>query len=317
MLTTALLVSGLGLLFLGGDALVRGSAALALRFGLTPLFVGLTIVSFGTSSPELAVSISASLSGQVGVAVGNVVGSNIANIGLILGVGALLTPIKAKSKLVLLDVPIMVACSFLVAALLDDSRLAWREGLLLLGGLVAYTGFSLRLARREKTEIQREFEGALPPESATLARQIFLILMGIGGLVLGGRAFVDGGVRLAYALDVSPAVIALTVVALGTSLPELATSAVAAVKGHPDIAVGNAIGSNLFNLLGILGISSIVHPLGLGEVQGEDLGAMIGISVLLLLVIRTKFDLNRWEGGLLVASYVGYLAWLLSRASGA
>ena len=317
MLTTALLVSGLGLLFLGGEALVRGSAALALRFGLAPLFVGLTIVSFGTSSPELAVSISASVAGQVGVAIGNVVGSNIANIGLILGVSALLKPIKAKSKLVLWDVPILIAVSFLVAALLDDSWLAWREGLLLLGGLIAYTGFGLHLARREKKEIQREFEGALPPGTATLAKQIALILMGTGALVLGGRAFVDGGVRMAHAFDVSPAVIGLTVVALGTSLPELVTSVVAAIKGHPDIAVGNAIGSSLFNLLGILGIASIVHPLGLGEVQAEDLGAMIGVAVLLLILIRTRFDLNRWEGGLLVASYIGYLAWLFSRVAGA
>ncbi|MEJ2334599.1 MAG: sodium:calcium antiporter [Gemmatimonadales bacterium] len=232
MLTTALLISGLGLLFLGGEALVRGSAALALRFGLAPLFVGLTIVSFGTSSPELAVSVSASLAGQVGVAVGNVVGSNIANIGLILGVAALLRPIKARSKLVLWDVPLMIAASFLVAALLDDGRLAWREGLLLLGGLVAYTGFGLHLARRETNEVRREFEDALPPSTATLAKQIALIVMGTGALVLGGRAFVLGGVRMAYALHVSPAVIGLTVVALGTSLPELVTSAVAVVKGH-------------------------------------------------------------------------------------
>jgi cation:H+ antiporter len=316
MLTTALLISGLGLLFLGGEALVRGSAALALRFGLAPLFVGLTIVSFGTSSPELAVSVSASLAGQVGVAVGNVVGSNIANIGLILGVAALLRPIKARSKLVLWDVPLMIAASFLVAALLDDGRLAWREGLLLLGGLVAYTGFGLHLARRETNEVRREFEDALPPSTATLAKQIALIVMGTGALVLGGRAFVLGGVRMAYALHVSPAVIGLTVVALGTSLPELVTSAVAVVKGHPDIAVGNAIGSGLFNLLGILGIASIVHPLHLGDVQAQDLGAMIGISVLLLILIRTKFDLNRWEGGLLLASYIGYLGWLFSRASG-
>ena len=316
MLTTALMVSGLGLLFLGGEALVRASAALALRFGLTPLFVGLTIVSFGTSSPELAVSVSASLAGQVGVAVGNVVGSNIANIGLILGVAALLRPIKAKSKLVLWDVPLMIAASFLVAALLEDGRLAWREGLLLLGGLVAYTGFGLHLARRETNEVRREFEGALPPSTATLAKQIALIVMGTGALVLGGRAFVNGGVRMAYALHVSPAVIGLTVVALGTSLPELVTSTVAVVKGHPDIAVGNAIGSSLFNVLGILGIASIVHPLHLGDVQAQDLGAMIGISVLLLVLIRTKFDLNRWEGGILLASYIGYLGWLFSRVLG-
>ncbi len=317
MLTAALLLSGLGLLFLGGEALVRGSATLALRAGLTPLFVGLTIVSFGTSSPELAVSISASLSGQVGVAVGNVVGSNIANVGLILGVGALLRPIKAKSKLVLLDVPIMVACSFFIAAFIEDGALAWREGVLLLGGLIAYAGFSLGLARQENPEIQREFEGALRPISAKIARQAFLILAGVGGLIIGGRAFVIGGVRLAEALHVNPAVIALTVVSVGTSLPELFTSAIAAARGQFDIAVGNAVGSNIFNLLGILGISSLVRPLSLGEVQGEDLAAMVGISVLLLLLIRTRFDLNRWEGAALLLAYIGYLGWLYSRVVGA
>ena len=316
-MTALLLVLGLALLFVGGDALVRGSAALALRSGLTPLFIGLTIVSFGTSSPELAVSVSASLAGRVDVAVGNVVGSNIANLGLILGVAALIRPIKGKSKLVLLDVPIMIACSFLVAALLDDSRLAWREGLLLLGGLIAYTGFSLWLTRRETTEIQQEWEEAVPPPPSALFRQLALIAVGIAALAAGGRTFVDGGMRLALALDVSPAVIALTVVAVGTSLPELVTTIIAAIKGHADIAVGNAIGSNLFNLLGILGIASIVHPLGMGDVQRADVAAMIGIAVLLLLLIRTKFDLNRWEGALLLAGYVAYLAWLFSRATGA
>ena len=316
-MTALLLVFGLVLLLVGGEALVRGSAALALRSGLTPLFVGLTIVSFGTSSPELAVSLSASAAGRVDVAVGNVVGSNIANLGLILGVAALIQPIKGKSKLVLLDVPIMVACSFLVAALLDDGRLAWREGLLLLGGLFAYAGFSLWLTRRETTEIQHEWEEALPPPPSALFRQLALIAVGIAALALGGRTFVDGGMRLAQALDVSPAVIALTVVAVGTSLPELVTTIIAAFKGHPDIAVGNAIGSNLFNLLGILGISSIVQPLGMGDVQRGDLGAMIGVAVLLLLLIRTKFDLNRWEGGLLLAGYIAYLVWLISGATAA
>jgi cation:H+ antiporter len=315
-MTIVLLGLGMVLLFFGGEALVRGSAALALRSGLTPLFVGLTIVSFGTSSPELAVSLSASLAGRVDVAVGNVVGSNIANVGLILGIAALIRPIKGKSKLVLLDVPIMIACSFLVAALLDDGRLAWREGLLLLGGLIAYTGFSLWLTRRETADIQREWEDALPPPPSALFRQIALIAVGVAALVDGGRTFVDGGIRLAHALDVSPAVIALTVVAVGTSLPELVTSVIAAIKGHPDIAVGNAVGSNLFNLLGILGISSIVHPLGTGGVQRDDIAAMIGMAVLLLLLIRTKFDLNRWEGALLLLGYVGYLVWLFSRATG-
>ncbi|UCG76887.1 MAG: calcium/sodium antiporter [Gemmatimonadota bacterium] len=317
MLTGLLLLSGLGLLFLGGEALVRGSAALALRFGLTPLFVGLTIVSSGTSSPELAVSISAAVSGEVGVAVGNVVGSNIANVGLILGLSALIRPISAKSKLVLLDVPIMIAGAFFVAALLEDGAMAWREGLLLLGGLLAYTGFGLHLARRESSEVQHEFEGIVPRLTATVPRQVLLILAGIVALLIGGRAFVDGGVRLAHAFQVNPAVIALTVVALGTSLPELVTSIIAAVRGHPDIAVGNAVGSNLFNLLGILGVASIVRPLGLGEVQAEDLAAMIAISILLLLLIRTRFDLNRWEGGVLIASYLAYLYWLFSRATGA
>lgn len=315
-MTALLLASGLGLLVFGGEALVRGSVALALRSGLTPLFVGLTVVSFGTSAPELAVSLDASLSGEAGVAVGNVIGSNIANLALILGVSALLRPVKVKSKLVKLDVPILIVCSFIVAGLLADGSLGRLEGLLLIIALVAYAVFGFRLARRETREIQREFEGSLPRHSRASVRQVILILGGIGALALGGHVFVDGALRLAHVVGVSPAVIALSVVAVGTSLPELATSVIASVKGHPDLAMGNAIGSNIFNLLGILGIAALVHPLSLGDVRLEDIGAMIGCALLLLILLRTRFELNRWEGGLLFISYWGYVVWLFIRLPG-
>ncbi len=316
-LTALLLASGLGLLVFGGEALVRGSAALALRSGLTPLFVGLTVVSFGTSAPELAVSLDASLSGEASVAVGTVIGSNIANLALILGVSALLRPVKVKSKLVKVDVPILIVCSFIVAGLLADGSLGRWEGLLLVIALVAYAVFGFRLARRETREIQREFEDSLPRQSRASVRQVILILGGIGALALGGHVFVDGALRLAHVVGVSSAVIALSVVAVGTSLPELATSVIASVKGHPDLAIGNAIGSNIFNLLGILGIAALVHPLGLGDVRLEDIGAMIGCAPLLLILLRTRFELHRWEGGLLFISYWGYVVWLFIRLPGA
>jgi len=289
---------------------VRGSAALALRSGLTPLFVGLTVVSFGTSAPELAVSLDASLSGETSVAIGNVIGSNIANLALILGVSALLRPVKVKSKLVKLDVPILIVCSFLVAGLLADGSLARWEGLLLVIGLVSYAVFRFRLARRETRENRRKFERSLPRQSRASIRQVILILGGVGALALGGHAFVNGALRLADMVGVSPAVIALSVVAFGTSLPELATSVIASVKGHPDLAIGNAIGSNIFNLLGILGIAALVQPLGLCDVRPEDIGMMIGFALLLLILLRTKFELNRWEGGILFIGYWGYVVWL-------
>ncbi len=289
---------------------MRGSAALALRSGLTPLFVGLTVVSFGTSAPELAVSLDASLSGETSVAIGNVIGSNIANLALILGVSALLRPVKVKSKLVKLDVPILIVCSFLVAGLLADGSLARWEGLLLVIGLVSYAVFRFRLARRETRENRRKFERSLPRQSRASIRQVILILGGVGALALGGHAFVNGALRLADMVGVSPAVIALSVVAFGTSLPELATSVIASVKGHPDLAIGNAIGSNIFNLLGILGIAALVQPLGLCDVRPEDIGMMIGFALLLLILLRTKFELNRWEGGILFIGYWGYVVWL-------
>jgi len=295
---------------------VRGSAALALRSGLTPLFVGLTVVSFGTSAPELAVSLDASFSGETSVAVGNVIGSNIANLALILGVSALLRPVKVKSKLVKLDVPILILCSFVVSGLLVDGSLGRWEGLLLVIALVVYAVFRFRLARRETRESRRKLEHSLPRQSEASVRQVILILGGVGALALGGHAFVDGALRLALVVGVSPAVIALSVVAFGTSLPELATSVIASVKGQPDLAIGNAIGSNIFNLLGILGIAALVQPLGLGDVRLEDIGAMIGLALLLLILLRTRFELNRWEGGLLFISYWGYVVWLFIRLPG-
>lgn len=302
------LVGGLVLLIVGAEALVRGSAALARRLGVGPLVVGLTVVAFGTSAPELVVSARAALAGAGDIALGNVLGSNIANILLILGLAAMIRPLRIQTQLVRIDIPIMIVVSLLFFLVLADRRVSQLEGLLLLCGIAVYTASSIVLARREQDPaLRRSIEGGLPVWPRALAGQLAAIAGGLALLVLGANVFVKGAVRMAGALGVSEALIGLTVVAVGTSLPELATSVVAAAKGEGDIAVGNVVGSNVFNLLGILGASAALRPIVAVEIGAADLLAMVAAALLLLPLARSGLRLRRWEAALLLSVYVGYV----------
>ncbi len=310
-LSLVFIAGGLLLLYLGAEGLIRGSVALALRLGLTPLVVGLTVVAFGTSSPELVVSLQAALSGNEAIAIGNVVGSNICNIALILGLSALIRPLKVHLQLLRMDVPLMIAASALLMLMLYDGGLGRPEGALLSVFLIGYTAFNVLNARRMQGAAPDVLaEAASPPGGPAWRHGVFLF-GGLGVLAGGAHLLITGAVDLAQQLGLSDAVIGLTIVALGTSLPELATSVVAAARNEGDIAVGNVVGSNVFNVLFILGLSALVHPLHTGGVTMTDLGIMTAFALLMLPLMRTGFRLVRWEGALLLVLYVGYVAYLL------
>jgi cation:H+ antiporter len=306
----AYLAGGLFLLYLGAEWLVRGSASLALRFGLSPLVVGLTVVAYGTSTPELAVSVKAAWQGNGTIAIGNVVGSNICNLGLILGLAAIICPLRVQLQLLRFDLPIMIGCSLLLPLLILDGVVSRTEGVFLFLGVITYTIVNLRLARREKDPaVLLAFSQA----TATRPRpglDLVLIGVGTGLLILGGRLFLDGALGFARRVDASETLIALTVVALGTSLPELAATVVAAFRREADIAIGNIIGSNIFNLLNILGISAMVRPLDSDGLAGTDLLVMIGLALITAPLLRTGFTLQRWEGGLFLLAYGAYVFYL-------
>ena len=309
MLTSlGFLAAGLAALFLGGEMLVRGAASLGRHVGLSPLVSGLTIVAFGTSAPELAVSLQAAMSGIAGLAVGNVVGSNICNIALILGMTALIRPPRVEAKLIRLDVPIMIACSIVLAVLLLDAQISRIEGAALTIGLAIYIAYTIIAARDASRRVEREFAEALPAAPCSPPVSALLLVVGLGALIFGSDLFVDGAAGLAESFGVPPAIVGLSIVAIGTSLPEIATTVVAAIRGHPDMAVGNIVGSNIFNLLGILGITSLVHPVAQGAVTGIDIGVMIVVAMLVLPLMFTGARINRWEGTLMLGIYAAYLA---------
>ncbi len=315
------LALGMALLIAGAELLVRGASRLALRFGITPLVVGLTVVAFGTSSPELAVSVQAGLAGQADIAAGNIVGSNIFNVLFILGAAALILPLAVSQQLVRLDVPLMVGVSVLFWIMALDGRIGRFDGLLLVAGIVGYTVFAIRQGRRESPEIQAEYAQEFGAANGWLGRlpvQLALIAGGLALLVLGATWLVDSAVAIARVLGVSEVVIGLTIVAVGTSLPEVATSIVAALRGERDIAVGNVIGSNLFNLLGIGGIAALVTPGGLEIAPALvrfDLLVMIAVAFACLPIFATGHLIARWEGALFVAYYAAYVTFLILAAT--
>lgn len=307
---TGLLLAGLLLLTAGAEALVRGSSALARRLGLTPLVVGLTVVAFGTSAPELVVSLEAAVGGQGDLALGNVVGSNIFNVGVILGLTALLCPIAVSLPVIRFDTPVMIAVSLLGVGLVALGTVPRAAGLGLLLLIVAYTVFNIREAKRQAQAEAAAGSAEAPAMPSAISLDLLFIAGGLGLLVLGSHLLIASATAISRALNVSEAVIGLTVVAAGTSMPELATSVAAALRRQPDIAVGNVVGSNIFNILGILGASATVQPLSAPGIELRDAWVMLAFAVAVLPLFWTDRRVLRWEGVLLLAGYGGYL-WVL------
>ena len=314
MISWFYLIAGLGLLYLGAQILVKGGAALALRLGLNALVVGLTVIAYGTSSPEMVVSVSASLQDNGAIAIGNVVGSNICNIALILGVCALVSPLSASAQIIRREIPIMIGVSVVLAAMLWDEQLSRLEGGGLFAGIVVYTVLTVRDARAEtKGKAEQEYGEDFPAGSMGLGKSVLLVVAGLGVLVVASQLFVGGAVVLAKSWGVTEAVIGLTVVAVGTSLPEFATSLVAAVRGHGDVAIGNVVGSNIFNVLGILGIAALINPIDTSGLSRVDLATMVVAALAMLPAARSGGVISRLEGAVLLFAYFGYTAWLVAQ----
>jgi cation:H+ antiporter len=305
-----LLAIGVALLWGGAEALVRGAVGLATRLGVSSLVVGLTVVAFGTSMPELAVSAGAALDGLGDVAVGNVVGSNICNVGLILGLAALARPVVAETRLVRFDVPVAILVALLGGVMLWDDEIGRVEGAMLVALLLAYTAHCVRAGRREEIPATVRVDAPRPPRRAVF--QVTLLLTGLALLVVGSRLFVEGALALSRRLEVAEAAVALTIVAVGTSLPELATSVVAAARGEGDVAAGNIVGSNIFNLLGILGISALVRPLQAPGIAHVEVLVMLGFTLALLPIMWSGSRIGRREGALLLLAYAAFVAWTYS-----
>lgn len=302
-----LLILSLVALYIGAGWLVKGSSALAFKGKISPLVIGLTIVAFGTSAPELVVSLNATLGGQGDIAIGNIVGSNIFNIAVILGISATIYPLQAKKQLLRIDIPVMLIATILLTVLFWDGKLGRLEGGFFLAGIVAYTLFSLFYSRKHGEEPEMELED----QPKHWAVDVLSIVGGLAVLIFASQLLVDNAVSIAKELGLSEAVIGLTIVAAGTSMPELATSIVAAFKRKTDIAIGNIVGSNLFNILAIAGTSSLAHPIEANNMNHVDLLVMLGISILLLPLLKSGKRLSRIEGIVLIIIYVIYTCWLL------
>ncbi len=321
-MTFFIFVLGLFLIIIGAEALVRGASRLASFLGLSPLVIGLTVVALATSSPELAVSVKAAISGQGSVAVGNVVGSNIFNVLFILGLSALILPLAVSHRLVRFNVPLMVILSVAVLLLSLDGMISRLDGCLLMTGLVVYLWFLVSCGRRknidEPAPLPGGRNGSRPWLTSGWPKDTGLVLGGLVLLVLGSHWLVDSVVSIAHYMGVSELIIGLTVVAAATSLPEAATSIVAAFRGERDIAVGNIIGSNIFNLLGVLGLAGITAPAGIAvssAVIGFDLPVMIAVALACLPVFFTNGLVSRPEGALFFGYYLAYILYLLQAAS--
>ena len=317
-----LIVIGLGVLWAGGEMLVRGSSGLATAFRVSPLVIGLTVVAFGTSAPELAVVLQSSFADETGLAIGTVVGSNIFNVLFVLGLAAIVLPVVISARLVRLEVPLMIASSVLVWLFGLDGVIGRLEGLVLFAGLVAYTGWTVRQSRKESRDFQGKFEEAIEaragvaeiPAAWNVAVQSGLVIAGLVLLVLGSRWLVAGSVSIARLLHVSELMIGLTIVAAGTSLPEMVTSILATLRGHNEIAVGNVVGSNIFNVLAVLGLSSIVAPHGIDvprDALSLDIPVMIAVSVACLPIFFTQYRIDRWEGYVFFGYYIAYTVYLI------
>lgn len=307
------MVAGVALLYLGGEGLVRGSSSFAFRMGVKPIVIGLTVVAMGTSFPELVVSVKAAMSGTPDIVVGNVLGSNICNIALVLALCTMIRPIQVHSQFIKKEVPIMIATSALALALLWlNSGVGRVAGSFLFFLLLVHVVMSVISAAKERNQIvQHEAEEGVPQPLKAAWLDWVYVIGGLALLTYGASLFVDGAIYIAQVFGVSEAVIGLTVVAVGTSLPELASSLVAAWKGEGDLALGNVIGSNIFNILGVLGVTAMVHPVATNGISHIDLLMVLTVSVLLFIFMKTKNCITRLEGGILFTFYVAYTAYLL------
>ena len=322
-ITLILFIFGFILLIGGAEVLVRGASRLAIAAGLTPLVVGLTVVAYGTSAPELAVSVQASFAGQSDIALGNIVGSNISNILLVLGVSAALAPLAVSQQLVRWDIPVMIGLSILLFAMGLDGLISRWDGVILFAGAIGYTVLAIRHSRQQVKFAQADrsektVERKLSASPRQIAGQLGFIIAGLVLLVLGARWLVNGAVIAARIFGVNELVIGLTIVAVGTSLPEIATSIIAGLRGKRDIAVGNALGSNIFNILLVLGLCSIVAPNGIdvpAPALTFDIPIMIAVAVACLPIFFSGYRIARWEGFLFLGYYAAYAAYLFLNAT--
>lgn len=311
-----LLIGGFGALYFGAEWLVRGAARIAAAMGTSPVVVGLTLVSLGTSAPELVVGVIATLNNEGGLLMGNVLGSNLANIGLIMGATALIAPLAVADRVISRDVPIMILITIFVFPLVLDLEVDWGDGVIMLVLLVVYVGFTFWSAEDEIHSIQQE-AGSLAEETPAgqqgpgWLRNMGLVAAGAVGLAFGGQAIVNSAIFLAGELGASPEFIGLTVVAIGTSLPELVTSLVAAARKQADIAVGNIVGSNIFNITAVMGVSALVRPYPVGEsIVALQLPAVLILSILVWPVVASARTVRRIEGFLLLVAYFGFMGWI-------
>lgn len=318
------IIIGLTGLVLGGELLVRGAASLAALARISPLVIGITVVAFGTSAPELAVTVQAASAGSAELAVGNVIGSNIANVLLILGVAALVAPLAVQSRIVRIDVPVIILASLALWLLASDGALGVGDGALLFAALVIYLAWSVVSGRAETDEVQAQLSDAATLKQGSgagrLVRHLVYVVVGMGLLIVSARLLVGGASDIARHFGISELVIGLTVLAVGTSLPELVASVVASLRGQRDIAVGNVVGSNLFNILGVLGVGAMVAPDGIPvspEALRLDLPIMIATALVCLPLLFTGCRLSRVEGGLLLCYFLAYMAYVAMGATNA
>ncbi len=316
LLQVAGFIAGLVLLYYGAEFLVKGGVSIAVRMKVSPLVIGLTLVAFATSAPELVVSIDASLKGAGNISLGNIVGSNICNIALILGLCSMITPLRVNRKLFRLDVPLMILSAVVLAIFYFITCGVNRiEAGLFFAGILAYTSWSIYNSRKEgqqDPELMAEAEEEVTSQKRYgVLLSILFVLGGLVALVGGAKLFVNAAVYFAKLLSISDAVIGLTVVAVGTSLPELATSLVAAIRGEKDIAIGNVVGSNIFNILAILGIAPLIAPIHAPGISYVDIGLMLFVSIILYPIMKSGLVISRKEGAFLFATYIAYTAWLI------
>jgi cation:H+ antiporter len=317
-MTIFLLILGLGLLIVGAELLVRGASRLAAAFGISPLVIGLTVVAFGTSSPEMAVSVMSAYAGQADLAVGNVVGSNIFNVLFILGLSAAIAPLLVSRQLIRLDVPIMIGVSVLLLLLALDGNINRLDGVLLFAGIIAYTAFQIFQSRRESKANEGQETVEKPTSLAQWLVNFGFVIGGLAMLVIGSNWLVDGAIFIAQSLGVNELVIGLTIVAAGTSLPEVATSVIASIRGQRDIAVGNVVGSNIFNILAVLGLSSLVAPSSIAVPASAlqfDIPVMMVVALACLPIFFTGRVIARWEGFVFLAYYIIYTVYLILAAT--